>query len=52
MNITPEQLQAAAAWTEAGETMAGVHLEEHDGMLDVIQGDERATFNGEGIEVS
>ncbi len=51
VGITPEQLQASGAWTEAGEHMAAVTLRLEEGALTVTQGDERATFDREGIEV-
>jgi hypothetical protein len=49
---TPEQLKAAAAWCEDGQTMADVELRAGaDDRLVVEQGDSRVAFNEDGQRV-
>lgn len=48
IQITGEQLKAAAAWCEAGQNIAGVELLVDDRMLIVTQGDERTAFDTDG----
>ena len=48
IQITAEQLQAAAEWATAGENMAPVELLADDRMLIVTQGDERTAFDTGG----
>jgi hypothetical protein len=52
MEITPQALQAAAAWARPGEGMADVYLLVDDRMLLVGQGDDRTGFDTGGEPAS
>ncbi len=46
LTLTPEQLKAAAAWCEEGETMADVSMSKNDdGSIHVVQGDDAADID-------